>query len=52
MGAAAHILRLLIQVSKVCPQLAGQKQAVVLNRFVLSQIVPVHSPPLANGAGF
>ena len=31
---------------------AGQQQAVVLNRFVFPRIVPVHPSPLADGASF
>ena len=31
---------------------AGQQQAVVLNRFVFPRIAPVHPPPFADGAGF
>ena len=46
------ILRLLIQVSQVCPQLSRQEQAVVLNWLMLSQILPAHPSPPANGTGF
>ena len=45
------VLRLLIQVSEVCPQLSGQKQAVIVDRLVFPQISPVHSSPLADGVG-
>ena len=55
------VLRLLIQVSQVCPEFAGQEQAVVQNRLVLFQIVPMYPSltcpwngvlPAASGLGY
>jgi len=48
-----HALQgLLIQVGKVCPEVAGQNQIVEPDRMVFFEVIPVHTAPLADGPGF
>ena len=46
------VLCLFVQISQVCPELAGQNQVIILGWMALLQLGFVHTAPYPNGAVF
>lgn len=46
------MMRLFVQVGKICPEGAGEDELIVSNGVTRFQVAAVHSAPFADGAGF